>query len=207
MNMTTLSLRTIAMACALCAATVPALAQTAQKSGSKQQSMATLKKEINAAYAQQKRECGRQAASERTSCLNQARQTYRDDMANAPQLVASAPRGSVTERVVSTTTSESGGTTASATGSSQGGATGSSQGGATGSAGMEAGAAATGSSSSGSSASGSSATGSSGTGITASGEGKEMGNSMNGTSETQAQPMQPPSVATPPRSEDAPVQR
>lgn len=207
------SIRSIALAAALCAA-IPAMAQTATKSGdparwhkadkTQQQSMATLKKEINAAYAQQKTECGKQAKAERSSCMAQARQTYNADMKNAPQLVAQAPTGSIQERTV--TTVDSGGATA--VGGSQGGSTasGSSQGGATSASGdaekgMEAGAA---------------ATGNSGSGITASGSASEMnataaGDAAVGGTEPakgmEPQPMQPPAVANPPRSEDTPVQR
>jgi hypothetical protein len=212
MSITKISLRSMTLACALCAA-LPAMAQSSAKSGdparwsktdkTKQQSMATLKKEINAAYAQQKTECGKQAKSERSSCLAQARQTYDDDMKNAPQLVAQAPTGGIQERTV--TTVDSGGATA--VGSSQGGSTasGSSQGGATASGdaekGMEAGAA---------------ATGNSGSGITASGTASEVnataaGDAAVGGTEPakgmEPQAMQPPAVANPPRSEDTPIQR
>jgi hypothetical protein len=184
-----ISIRSIALACALCAA-VPAMAQSPK---AQQQGMATLKKEINAAYAQQKTECGKQAKSERASCLDQARQTYDHDMKDAPRLVANAPTGGIQERTISTV--DSGG--ASAVGSSQGGAT------ASGDAekGMEAGAA---------------ATGNSGSGITASGSASEVNATAAGDAtvggadpakSVEPPPMQPPAVANPPRSEDTPIQR
>jgi hypothetical protein len=198
MSTTKLSIRAIAMACALCAA-VPAMAQSNK---GQQQSMATLKKEINAAYAQQKTECGRQPKAERASCMSQARQTYQSDMKNAPQLVADAPTGGIQERTISTV--DSGGATA--VGSSQGGATASS---GDAEKGMEAGAAATGNA-------GSAATGSSGSGITASGTASEAnataaGDAAVGGTEPakgmEPQPMQAPAIANPPRSEDTPIQR
>jgi hypothetical protein len=131
MKRASLILRGAALACALCTASLPALAQHNGKQSSaparwntgdstKQQRTAILKKEINAAYAQQQSECRRHAASQRTACLTSARQTYQQDMANVPKLLAAAPAGKVAERVVSTTpaptptmTTQSGATTAS----------------------------------------------------------------------------------------------
>jgi hypothetical protein len=131
MKRASLILRGAALACALCTASLPALAQSHGKQSSaparwntgdstKQQRTAILKKEINAAYAQQQSECRRHAASQRTACLTSARQTYQQDMANVPKLLAGAPTGKVAERVVSTTpaptptmTTQSGATTAS----------------------------------------------------------------------------------------------
>jgi len=147
MRTTNTSIRRIAIACALCAAAGSTLAQTA-----KQQSVNTIKKEINAAYAEQKAACAKGARSERASCLDQARQVHRKDMANAGQLVADAPVGGVNERVVSTV--ERAGDGAGAVGSSQGGAT-----------------------------------------------------ASGGDGALEPQPMQPPSVSTPPRSQDTPIQR
>lgn len=150
MNRTSLILRGAALACALCTASLPALAQSHGKQASaparwskadttKQQRMATLKKEINAAYAQQQSECRHKAAAKQSACLKSARQTYQHDIGNMPQLLAQAPTGEVTERVVSTApaptptiTTQAGATTAS--GSSAGGST-SSSGGSTGSSG------------------------------------------------------------------------
>lgn len=126
---TTLILRGMVVACALSAASLPALAKNpAQQSGASQQARkATLQKEINAAYADQQRACRHEASGQRAACLKQARQTYQQDMANMPQLLADAPTGSVTERVVSTTTAPPDATQggASAYGNSGGGSTGS----------------------------------------------------------------------------------
>ncbi|MFK3737359.1 hypothetical protein [Massilia sp. TN1-12] len=195
-------LRSIVVACTLCvAAAGSALAQsqTAKKPGdparwyTKQQTSTTLKKEINAAYAEQKSACNRGAKSERAGCLADARKTYQNDMKNMTQLAQNTPAGGVSERVVTTTEGD---------GSS---AVGSSQGGATASGGMDAGAAATG----GTGSTGS--MGSSSSGITASGTSQsdaEAATSASGQPQVpQTQPMQPPPVTTPPRSEDAPIQR
>ena len=118
-------------AAALCAAAVPALAQnSARKAGdpsrwyqgarTEQQRLGVLKKEIHAAYAQQQAECRRQAAGSRASCLKEARQVYRNDMANASRLVAEAPTSQVREQVTPVY-----GAGATAMGSSSAGATGS----------------------------------------------------------------------------------
>jgi hypothetical protein len=129
---TTLILRGIVVACALSAASLPALAKnpTQQSAASQQARKATLKKEINAAYAEQQSACKREASGQRAACLKQARQTYQHDLASVPQLLADAPGGSVTERVVSTTTAAPDATQggASAYGSSGGGSTGSGSG-------------------------------------------------------------------------------
>jgi hypothetical protein len=153
MNRASLILRGAALACALCTASLPALAQNHSKSSgaparwskadtTKQQRMATLKKEINAAYAQQQSECRHKAAGKQSACLASARQTYQRDMANVPQLLAQAPAGEVTERVVSTTTAptptittQSGATTASGS-SGAAGTTSSSSTGSSGNAGI-----------------------------------------------------------------------
>lgn len=196
-------LRSIVIACTLCvAAAGSALAQsqTAKKPGdparwyTKQQTTTTLNKEINAAYAEQKAACKRAAKADRADCLADARKTYQDDMKNKAQLAKNTPAGGVSERVVTTTE----GSGASAMGSSQAGATASG--------GMDAGAAATGST-----GSTDSSTGSSGSGITASGTAQsdaEAATSASGHPQVpQTQPMQPPPVTTPPRSEDTPIQR
>nr|WP_314539167.1 hypothetical protein [uncultured Massilia sp.] len=192
----------VVVACTLCVAAGSALAQsqTAKKPGdparwyTKQQTTTTLKKEINAAYAEQKSACNRGAKSERAGCLADARKTYQTDMKNMTQLAKNTPAGGVNERVVTTT--EAGGTSGGTS------AMGGSQGGSTASGGMEAGAAATGSTGS---------TGSSGSGITASGTAQsdaEAATSASGQPQVpQTQPMQPPPVTTPPRSEDTPIQR
>lgn len=108
MNKATCILRGVALACALCAAGTPAMAakdpaRWTQGDSTKAQRMATLKKEINAAYAEQQTACKRKSSGKRDTCLKQARQVYQRDMANAPRLLAQAPRGRVTERIVSTT--------------------------------------------------------------------------------------------------------
>jgi hypothetical protein len=138
MNKATCILRGVALACALCAAGSPAMAakdpaRWTQGDSTRAQRMATLKKEINAAYAEQQTTCKRKSSGKRDACLKQARQVYQRDLANAPRLLAQAPRGEVTERVVSTTPATPNPATqpgASAYGSSGAGATGA--GGATG---------------------------------------------------------------------------
>jgi hypothetical protein len=114
MNKASSILRGAWIACALCAASVPALADSHPRAAkdparwttgdkTKAQRMATLKKEINAAYAEQQSACRHKSSGSRAGCLKEARQVYQHDMAHAPQLLAAAPRGEVTERVVSTT--------------------------------------------------------------------------------------------------------
>jgi tellurite resistance protein len=110
MSKATWFLRGVALACALCAAASPAMAakdpaRWTQGDKTKAQRMATLKKEINAAYAEQRTACKRKSSGSRNTCLKEARQVYQHDMAHAPQLLAAAPRGEVTERVVATTPS------------------------------------------------------------------------------------------------------
>jgi hypothetical protein len=136
MSKATCILRGVALACALCAAGSPAMAakdpaRWTQGDKTKAQRMATLKKEINAAYAEQQSACRKKASASRAACLKDARQVYQHDMARAPQLLAAAPRGEVTERVVATTPApaapdQSAGSTAY--GSSSMGATGSGSG-------------------------------------------------------------------------------
>ncbi|MCS0633157.1 hypothetical protein NX786_27865 [Telluria mixta] len=133
MSKATCILRGVALACALCAAGSPAMAakdpaRWTQGDKTKAQRMATLKKEINAAYAEQQTACKKKSSANRAACLKEARLVYQRDMAHAPQLLAQAPRGEVTERVVSTTPApatpdQSAGSTAY--GSSSTGATGS----------------------------------------------------------------------------------
>jgi hypothetical protein len=67
------------------------------------QRKATLTKEINAAYAEQQTQCQRQGAAKRARCLTAARTTYQHDLAAMPRLLADAPAGGISERVVSTT--------------------------------------------------------------------------------------------------------
>jgi hypothetical protein len=104
----------------LYSASIPALAQRAD---TQQQRLATLKKEINAAYAQQKRECRQQPKNERAGCLKEARKVYRSDMEDAPTLVARGPNPEIlTRTTVPLGGASEAGTTA--VGSSGGGATG-----------------------------------------------------------------------------------
>jgi hypothetical protein len=119
MKLPSLLLRFGALACALYAACIPAQAQRAD---TQQQRLATLKKEINAAYAQQKRECRQQPKNERAGCLKEARRIYRSDMEDAPTLVARGPNPEILTR---TTVPAAGGSEAGATavGSSGGGTT------------------------------------------------------------------------------------
>jgi hypothetical protein len=133
MNKATCILRGVALACALCAAGTPAMAakdpaRWTQGDSTKAQRMATLKKEINAAYAEQQTACKRKSSGQRDACLKQARQIYQRDLANAPSLLAQAPKGRVMERVVSTTPAAPASSTqpgATAYGSSGAGTTGS----------------------------------------------------------------------------------
>ncbi len=48
----------------------------------------TLRKEIGAALAEAKRACQQGPAPERGACLKEAQQTYRDDLAKVPQIIA-----------------------------------------------------------------------------------------------------------------------
>lgn len=47
-----------------------------------------LRKEIGAALAEARQGCKQVPANERSACLKEAQQTYQDDMAKVPQLVA-----------------------------------------------------------------------------------------------------------------------
>jgi hypothetical protein len=63
-----------------------------------QAQLATKKKEIGAALNEALAECKRTQASERSACVKQARETYRNDLANARELVtASNQMGGVHE--------------------------------------------------------------------------------------------------------------
>lgn len=103
----------VALAGAFCAASMPAMAahQTSHAGSARsyagattdKQRTVTLKKEINAAYAEQERDCKKQSASQRSACLKSARQIYRQDMAKVPRLVANPPVAEVIERVVAVT--------------------------------------------------------------------------------------------------------
>ncbi|MGZ5200635.1 MAG: hypothetical protein ACXWC4_12755 [Telluria sp.] len=66
---------------------------------SMQARLANLRKEINAAYAEAKRACAGQPKGERSSCLDDARTTYRNDLSNARDLAtAPAPQLGASER-------------------------------------------------------------------------------------------------------------
>lgn len=106
--------RMVAVACILCASSAGASAAQHGKHGhdparwytgdsTQQQRMNVLKKEINAAYAEQTAACKKKSSSKRASCLREARANYQRDSANVRELVANPPQSSVTERVVSTT--------------------------------------------------------------------------------------------------------
>ena len=59
---------------------------------SAQARLRTLHKEIGAAFKQAQAECRSLPAADRSACLKEARAIYRDDMANAGQLVENAPK-------------------------------------------------------------------------------------------------------------------
>lgn len=80
----------------------------AQDQAARQSSLKTLQKEIGAAYDEAKRACARGAAGERGACLQRARQTWQQDMKNAPSQVASAREmGSVTTTTTTTVGNQS----------------------------------------------------------------------------------------------------
>jgi hypothetical protein len=71
---------------------------------SRQAALQTLQKEIGAAYDEAKRACAKGASAERKACLQTARQTWQDDMKNAPaQLEAAKDMGGVTTTTTRTT--------------------------------------------------------------------------------------------------------
>lgn len=119
--------RMVAVACILCASSVGASAAQQSKHGNdparwykgdstQQQRMNVLKKELNAAYAEQTAACKKKKSGKQSACLKQARATFQRDSANARRLVANAPQSEITERVVSVT--PAGGQTGSQAGSS-----------------------------------------------------------------------------------------
>lgn len=82
--------------------------------GNRQAALKTLQKEIGAAYDEARRACAKGPAGERSACLQAARQTWQEDMKNAPaQLDAASGMGSVT--TTTTTTTPAGTTTSSTT--------------------------------------------------------------------------------------------
>jgi hypothetical protein len=137
--------RMVAVACILCASSAGASAAQNKhgndparwyKGDSTQsQRMQVLKKELNAAYAEQTAACKKKSSSKRSACLKEARANYQRDSANARELVANPPQSEITERVVSTTpiggqsgtqpgSSAYGGSGAGATGSGSSGSSG-----------------------------------------------------------------------------------
>ncbi len=48
----------------------------------------TLRKEIGAALAEAKQACQKGPAEQRSACMKEAQQTYKDDMAKVPQMMA-----------------------------------------------------------------------------------------------------------------------
>jgi hypothetical protein len=115
--------RGLALACALMAGGAAALAQddstvakaVAQKQASevkgdgparwdsedttRQGRLRTLHKEIGAAYEEARKACSAGPAAARGQCLQQARQTWQQDMKDAPAQLDAAPAGQVTTRV------------------------------------------------------------------------------------------------------------
>jgi hypothetical protein len=59
-----------------------------------------LKKEIGAAYAQAKTECGKLPKADRAACLKDAQATVKHDLAAAPELAKNPPEAEVTEKRV-----------------------------------------------------------------------------------------------------------
>jgi hypothetical protein len=105
--------RMVAVACILCASSAGASAAQ-NKHGSdparwykgdstQAQRMQVLKKELNAAYADQTAACKKKKSGKQSACLKEARANFQRDSANARQLVANPPQSSITERVVSVT--------------------------------------------------------------------------------------------------------
>lgn len=75
----------------------------AENGASRQAALKTLQKEIGAAYEEAKRACAKGPAGERSACLQQARQTWQDDMQHAPaQVQAAKDMGSVTATTTTT---------------------------------------------------------------------------------------------------------
>jgi hypothetical protein len=75
-----------------------------QDDASRQAALKTLQKEIGAAYDEARRGCGKGPAAQRSSCLQTARQTWQDDLKNAPdQLEAARNMGGVTTTSTVTT--------------------------------------------------------------------------------------------------------
>lgn len=103
--------RMVAVACILCASSAGASAAQNSKHGSdparwyngdstQAQRMQVLKKELNAAYAQQTAACKKKSTSKRSACIKEARANFQRDSANARELVANPPQSEISERVV-----------------------------------------------------------------------------------------------------------
>jgi hypothetical protein len=126
--------RMVAVACILCASSAGASAASNKHGNdparwykgdsSDAQRMQILKKELNAAYAEQTAACKKMKSGKQSACLKQARANFQRDSANARQLVANAPQSSVTERVVSVTPAGGQDTTPGATAVGSSGAAG-----------------------------------------------------------------------------------
>jgi hypothetical protein len=176
--------RMVAVACILCASSAGASAAQ-NKHGhdparwykgdsTHSQRMQTLKKELNAAYAEQTAACKKKSSSKRSSCLRQARAIYQHDSANARELVANAPKPTITERVVSIT--PAGGQSGTEPGSSAYGGSGAGQTGS-GSSGMQQSGMQSGMPQSGAQQSGASQTGAAQSGATGYGSSQSPGSS------------------------------
>lgn len=63
-----------------------------QADTSEQAQLRTLRKEIDAAYREAQAGCRQLARAERSACARAARDTYRQDLANARQLIGAAPQ-------------------------------------------------------------------------------------------------------------------
>ena len=61
----------------------------------RQARLRTLQKEIGAAYEEAKHACRETAAAGRGACLKEARESYEQEMKNAPAQLDAAPEGSV----------------------------------------------------------------------------------------------------------------
>jgi len=101
MRTMTPALHCLALACTLVLCGI-AHAQPGNDAG-QQAALKTLQKEIGAAYEEAKRACAKGPAGERSACLQGARQSWQDDMKNAPaQVQAAKGMGSVTTTTTTT---------------------------------------------------------------------------------------------------------
>jgi len=109
MRATTPAMRGLVLACSLALyggaqAHVQDGAVTGTNGGTGQQTaLKTLQKEIGAAYEEARRACAKGPAGERSTCLQQARRTWQEDMKNAPaQVQAAREMGSITATTTTT---------------------------------------------------------------------------------------------------------